>query len=53
MVDAWGHALVLQPFDPAKGYGAIISYGRDGRPGGTGADADIEIRWGETCDVKK
>lgn len=45
-VDGWGHALIFQPFDAAKGYGVVISYGRDGKPGGTGADADLEVRFG-------
>jgi len=46
LVDGWGHPLIYQPFDPAKGYGAVISYGRDGKPGGTGEDADLEVRFG-------
>jgi hypothetical protein len=46
MVDGWRRPLLYQPFDPAKGYGAVISYGRDGRPGGSGEDADLEVRFG-------
>jgi len=45
--DFWGHVIIFQPFDSAKGYGAVISYGRDGQPGGTGEDADLEVRFGE------
>lgn len=45
-IEGWGHPLIYQPFDPAKGHGAVISYGRDGKPGGTGADADLEVRFG-------
>jgi hypothetical protein len=44
--DAWDRVYIYQPFDAAKGYGAVISYGRDGKPGGTGADADLEVRFG-------
>lgn len=43
--DAWNHDLAYTPFDSAKGYGEIISYGRDGKAGGTGEDADIVIRF--------
>lgn len=45
--DGWLHPLVYKPFDPSVGYGSVISYGRDGQPGGTGADTDIEVRFGE------
>lgn len=43
--DAWGHKLAFTPYDAAKGYGEITSYGRDGKPGGTGEDADIVIHF--------
>jgi hypothetical protein len=43
--DAWGHPLAYRPFDPALGYGAVLSFGRDGKPGGVGKDADIEERF--------
>ncbi|MCX7005757.1 MAG: type II secretion system protein GspG [Kiritimatiellaeota bacterium] len=46
ITDYWSHPLIYQPFDAAKGYGAVISYGRDGQPGGTGEDADLEVRFG-------
>jgi len=36
--DAWGHE-VLMSF--ADGYGTLTSLGRDGKPGGTGEDADM------------
>ena len=45
--DGYRHPLVYKPFDPSVGYGSVISYGRDGRPGGVGQDADIEVRFGE------
>ncbi len=45
-VDGWKRPLIYQPFDAAKGYGAVISFGRDGRPGGTGEDADLVVRFG-------
>jgi hypothetical protein len=43
--DAWGHPLVYRPFDPGSGYGAVVSLGRDGKPGGVGRDGDIEERF--------
>jgi general secretion pathway protein G len=39
-LDPWGHPYVYQ-VPGSKGDYAVISYGRDGRPGGTGEDADI------------
>jgi general secretion pathway protein G len=39
-LDPWGHAYVYQ-VPGTKGDYAVISYGRDGRPGGTGEDADV------------
>ena len=38
--DPWGHPYVYQ-VPGAKGDYVVISYGRDGQPGGTGEDADI------------
>src|SRR5262245_39730505 len=43
--DAWGGTLVYVPFDAATGFGRVVSFGRDGKPGGTGPDADIERRF--------
>jgi general secretion pathway protein G len=43
--DAWGRPLVYVPFDPSLGYGRVLSYGRNGKPGGDGPDADIEFRF--------
>lgn len=43
--DAWGHDFGFTPFDGSKGYGEVISYGQDGKPGGTGEDSDIVIRF--------
>ena len=45
--DAWGRPLVFEPFSEKRGFGRILSYGRDGRLGGTGPDADIEVRFGK------
>jgi Type II secretion system (T2SS), protein G len=45
--DAWGRAILYEPFDPRRGYGRVLSYGRDGQPGGDGPDADIEFRFGK------
>jgi len=42
--DPWGHAYVYR--QPGQGPGRefeLFSYGRDGKPGGTGEDADIGI----------
>ena len=43
--DGWGRQVVCEPYTTNNGYGRFVSYGRDGRPGGTGADADIEQRF--------
>jgi hypothetical protein len=40
--DDWGRYVVLVPYNKSLGYGKVISYGRNGRPGG-GADLDREI----------
>jgi general secretion pathway protein G len=39
-LDPWGHPYVYQ-VPGTKGDYAVISYGRDGQPGGSGEDADI------------
>ncbi|MFT0174486.1 type II secretion system major pseudopilin GspG [Paraburkholderia mimosarum] len=39
-LDPWGHPYVYQ-VPGAKGDYAVISYGLDGQPGGSGEDADI------------
>lgn len=40
--DPWGNAYVFRPIDDdANPPYQVISYGRDGRPGGDGEDADI------------
>ena len=44
--DAYGHAVILVPYSEALGYGSLISYGRDGKPGGDNKlDQDIVIRF--------
>jgi hypothetical protein len=43
--DAWGRAFILTPYNDSLGYGNLISYGRDGKPGGIGQDRDMEIRF--------
>jgi Type II secretion system (T2SS), protein G len=43
--DAWGRNFVFIPYNKSLGYGEIISYGRDEKPGGTGLDGDIVIRF--------
>jgi len=41
-MDPWGRAYVYRT-PGQKGEFELISYGRDGRPGGTGEDADIGV----------
>jgi len=41
-LDPWGRAYVYRT-PGQKGEFELISYGRDGRPGGTGEDADIGV----------
>lgn len=43
--DGWGRQIVYEPHTTNTGYGRVASFGRDGRPGGVGADADIEFRF--------
>jgi general secretion pathway protein G len=43
--DGWRHPIHFKPYDASLGYGSITSYGRDGRPGGDGDDADLEVRF--------
>ncbi len=43
--DTWGRQIVLVPYSPELGYGSLLSFGRDGKPGGTGLDQDLEIRF--------
>jgi hypothetical protein len=39
--DFWGRPFIFQPFETNRGYGLFVSQGRDGLPGGKGADRDI------------
>ena len=43
--DTWGNVFIFVPYNESLGYGQIISFGADGKPGGTNADADIEVRF--------
>jgi len=43
--DAWGRKIVFVPYNESFGYGEVVSYGRDGRPGGTDLARDIVIRF--------
>jgi len=44
--DAYNNSVVLVPYNEAIGYGELISYGRDGKPGGDNKfDQDIVIRF--------
>jgi hypothetical protein len=44
--DAWGRPVLYVPFDHRTGRGRVVSLGRDGKPGGTGPDADLEAQFG-------
>ena len=44
-MDGWKHPMLYRPYDPKLGYGSVLSLGRDGKPGGTGDDADLEVRF--------
>ena len=43
LVDAWGHPIALVP--PANSLAPLrlVSYGADGRPGGSGSNEDIYV----------
>ncbi len=44
--DAYTNTIVFINFSESAGYGALISYGRDGKPGGDNKfDRDIEVRF--------
>ncbi len=43
--DVWGRYAILIQYDESLGYGEVVSYGRDGKPGGTGLDADLVVRF--------
>jgi general secretion pathway protein G len=42
-MDPWGRAYVYRVPGEKSEY-EIVSYGRDGKPGGTGEDADIGVQ---------
>ncbi len=43
--DGWRHPFIYRPFDVSKGYGEVMSLGRDGKLGGSGMDSDIVVRF--------
>jgi hypothetical protein len=43
--DAWGQGVIVVPYESSRGYGRIISYGRNRKPGGAGKDRDLEVRF--------
>jgi hypothetical protein len=43
--DPWGNDIAFVPYIKAVGYGELISYGRDGKPGGSGLDRDWVMRF--------
>jgi hypothetical protein len=45
-IDAWGRDFIFEPYDATNGYGQLISYGRDGLPGGRSeAENDLKVRF--------
>lgn len=42
LVDPWNRAYVYEPPEPGRPSPRIYTLGRDGRPGGTGEDADVD-----------
>jgi hypothetical protein len=43
--DCWDRKFIFSPFDEKLGYGRLISYGKDGKPGGSGDNRDLEVRF--------
>jgi len=43
--DGWGRPILLESYNATNGFGRLVSYGRDGKPSGEGADADFEERF--------
>jgi hypothetical protein len=44
--DAWKRKIILVPFDKKLGYGEVISFGADGKPGGKNKeDRDLVVRF--------
>jgi hypothetical protein len=43
--DAWGNNIIFVPYAGALDYGQLISYGRDGKPGGSGLNRDWVLRF--------
>ncbi len=42
--DGWGFPIVYEPFNATRGYARLLSFGKDGKPGGKAANADMEVR---------
>ena len=50
--DGYGHAIILIPYSEKTGYGAVVSYGKDGKLGGDKkVDQDIELRFPTNTEV--
>lgn len=47
-VDPWGHPYIYDPSGPD--WADVLSYGADGKPGGSGADGDVSARFGRLGD---
>ena len=47
-VDPWGYPYEYRPYSTNRMRGSVISRGADGKPGGTGEDADHTIDFGGT-----
>ena len=46
--DGWHNPISLQISNPTADVGVVISFGRDGKPGGRGKNRDILIRFDES-----
>ena len=40
-LDVWKHRLIFEPYETNRGYGLVVSLGRDGVIGGSGLDRDL------------
>jgi len=45
-IDAWGNPFEYEPFDLEYDSGVVISYGKDGQPGGKKLNHDLKMEFG-------
>ena len=41
LLDVWKHRLIFERYEMNRGYGRVVSLGRDGMMGGSGLDRDL------------